>query len=64
MSSPLTSIIGAVELMKRKGEPDDRSTTRYHDLILKSAERIKKLTEDYGDGITIDDTAPPEKIMG
>jgi nitrogen-specific signal transduction histidine kinase len=46
IKSPVTSIIGAVELLKMKGETvDDR--TRYQGLILKAADRISSLAEEY-----------------
>lgn len=44
ISDPLSSIIGAVELLKRRHDGDDY-TTKYHDLILRSAERIKVTAE-------------------
>jgi nitrogen-specific signal transduction histidine kinase len=45
IKSPLTSIIGAVELLKANGPADDFSN-KYHDLILRSADRIRTLTDD------------------
>lgn len=46
IKSPVTSIIGAVELLKLKGDvADDR--TRYQGLILKAADRIATLAEEY-----------------
>jgi transcriptional regulator with GAF, ATPase, and Fis domain len=46
IKSPVTSIMGAVELLKIKGDaPGDRS--RYQGLILKAADRITALTEEY-----------------
>ena len=45
MKSPLTSIIGAVELLRLKSPGDDFSS-RYYELILKSADRIKSMTEE------------------
>jgi len=44
IKSPLTSIIGAVELLQRKGQTDEFSS-RYYNMILKSADRIKDFTE-------------------
>jgi len=58
IKSPLTSIIGAVELLKARGQRDDLST-KYHDLILKSADRIKNLT----DVEEIEETSP-EMMIG
>ncbi|MCP4567671.1 MAG: GAF domain-containing protein [FCB group bacterium] len=63
MSSPLTSIIGAVELIQRKGA-SDKSTEKYHNLILKSADRIKTLTESYGSGVIEENDRQPEMIPG
>ncbi len=63
IKSPLTSIIGAVELLKTKG-PDDALSTKYHDLILRSADRIRTLTdEDY----TVEEEqseSTPEMVIG
>lgn len=58
IKSPLTSIIGAVELLRAKGPGDDFST-KYHDLIMKSADRIKNLT----DAEEIEETSP-EMMIG
>ncbi len=58
MKSPLTSIIGAVELLQAKG-PRDELSTKYHDLILRSAGRIKTLT----DAEEIEETSP-EMMIG
>ena len=45
LKSPLTSIIGAVELLRLKGATDEFAS-KYHDLILRSADRIKVLTDE------------------
>ncbi len=58
IKSPLTSIIGAVELLQAKGPRDDLSV-KYHDLILKSADRIKLLA----DADEIEETSP-EMMIG
>jgi GAF domain-containing protein len=58
IKSPLSSIIGAAELLRAKG-PRDELSTKYHDLILKSADRIKTLT----DAEEIEETSP-EMMIG
>lgn len=58
IKSPLSSIIGAVELLRAKG-PHDELSTKYHDLIMKSADRIKTLT----DPEEIEETSP-EMMIG
>jgi signal transduction histidine kinase len=45
LGDPLSSIIGAVELLNRQGA-DDQFSRRYHELILRSANRIKALADD------------------
>ena len=45
VKSPLTSIMGAVELLKTKVSEEDKFSSRYHDLILRSADRIKNMAE-------------------
>jgi len=63
IKSPLTSIIGAVELLKAKGR-DDEFSTKYHDLILRSADRIKVLTDgDYIEDDDVEETVP-EMVIG
>lgn len=58
IKSPLSSIIGAAELLRAKG-PRDELSMKYHDLILKSADRIKTLT----DADKIEETSP-EMMIG
>ncbi len=63
MKSPLTSIIGAVELLKTRGQSDEFST-RYHELIYRSANRIKTLTDcENIEGVDVDESAP-EMVIG
>ncbi len=45
LKSPLTSILGAVELLKTKEGADETFTSRYHDMIMRSAEKIQLLSE-------------------
>lgn len=46
LKSPVTSIIGAVELLNLKGEGEN-DRTRYQGLILKAADRIATLAEEF-----------------
>jgi GAF domain-containing protein len=63
LKSPLTSIIGAAELLRLKGTGDEFST-RYFDLILKSADRIKSITDE--DPRRTEDMieVEPEQVIG
>ncbi len=64
MKSPLTSIIGAVELLRLKGTGDDFSS-RYYNLILKSADRIKSMTEEnYTDTESMVEEVGSEQVIG
>jgi transcriptional regulator with GAF, ATPase, and Fis domain len=64
IKSPLTSIIGAVELLQTKGKRDEFST-HYHDLILKSANRIKNLAEEETEkAAEVRVEAVPEQVIG
>lgn len=63
LKSPLTSIVGAVELLRLKGETTHFSD-RYHDLILKSADRIRALTEDISPGEAGSEEIEPERVIG
>ncbi len=56
IKSPLTSIIGAVDLLRMKGAGEE-SSGRYYEMILKSADRIRKLTE-------WESAVDPEKEIG
>jgi transcriptional regulator with GAF, ATPase, and Fis domain len=63
LNSPLTSIIGAVELLKAKGT-EDAFATRYHNLILRSADRIKTLAEEYSSPALRAEELEPEQVIG
>ncbi len=63
MNTPLSSIIGAVELLKRNAEADD-FTAKYHDVILKSADRVKELIEEYPSAKQPVGEMEPEKVLG
>lgn len=63
IKSPLTSIIGAVELLRQKGVTDD-FYTRYYDLILKSADRIKVMTDEDLVEKTEFEAIEPEQVIG
>jgi nitrogen-specific signal transduction histidine kinase len=63
MNTPLSSIIGAVELLKRNAEADD-FTAKYHDVILKSADRVKELMEDYPSVQDPAEEMEPEMVLG
>ena len=63
LKSPVTSIIGAIELLKMKGDvPDDRS--RYQGLILKAADRITALTEEYAEPQVPVDELETDAVIG
>ncbi|MEZ5359098.1 MAG: GAF domain-containing protein [Candidatus Zixiibacteriota bacterium] len=69
LKSPLTSIIGAVELLKTKEGAEDEFATRYYNMIMRSAEKIQTLTEKEDWGRSEDKTAPeqvlePEQVIG
>lgn len=63
VKSPLTSIIGAVDLLRLKGATDEFST-KYYDLILKSADRIKSMTEINHPRIEEAEEVEPEQVIG
>jgi transcriptional regulator with GAF, ATPase, and Fis domain len=63
MKSPLTSIIGAVELLRMKCKPDEFSG-KYYDLILKSAGRIKSMTEEDIADFATAEQIEPERVIG
>jgi len=63
IKSPLTSIIGSVELLRLKGLSDDFST-RYYDLILKSADRIKTMTDENSTENAEIMEFEPEQVIG
>jgi transcriptional regulator with GAF, ATPase, and Fis domain len=63
LKSPLTSIIGAVELLKAKGLTDQFSE-KYHDLILRSADRIKDMTDDKKSVKLAYNEIEPERVIG
>jgi transcriptional regulator with GAF, ATPase, and Fis domain len=63
LKSPVTSIIGAIELLKLKDNaPDDKS--RYHDLILKAADRITALTKEYAEAQEVEEERETEPVVG
>ena len=64
LKSPLTSIIGSVELLKAKGRDDDELSAKYHDLILRSANRIKDLTEEEITAAVEAEERAPELVIG
>jgi signal transduction histidine kinase len=64
LKSPLTSIIGSVELLKAKGRDDDELSAKYHDLILRSANRIKDLTEEEVTAAVEAEERAPELVIG
>jgi len=45
LNSPLSSIVGAVEILKRREEPDEFKA-KYYDMIIRSADRITGLTRE------------------
>lgn len=45
IKSPLTSIMGAVELLQNQTDIEDEQTIRYQNMIMKSANRLKELTD-------------------
>jgi len=63
ISDPLSSIIGAAELLTRQGA-DDEFSTRYHAMILRSANRIKSLTENEDDSFAAAEPAVSERYLG
>lgn len=63
ISDPLSSIIGAAELLNRQ-KTDDEFSTRYHAMILRSANRIKALTEDEETAVVESEPARSESFLG
>jgi transcriptional regulator with GAF, ATPase, and Fis domain len=63
VNTPLSSIIGAVELLKRNAEADD-FTAKYYDVILKSADRVKELMEEYPSTQKPAQEMEPERVLG
>ncbi|MCK5126501.1 MAG: GAF domain-containing protein [candidate division Zixibacteria bacterium] len=69
IKSPLTSIMGATELLKTKSGAEDKTASRYYNLIMKSAEKIQQMTEresweDYNYRTTNQDEVVSEQVIG
>lgn len=63
LKSPLTSIIGAVELLKLKGDSRDERT-RYQEMILKAADRITALSGEYASPHDTVEMQEEEPVVG
>lgn len=69
IKSPLTSIIGAVELLRTKEGAEDDFASRYYNMIMRSAEKIQTLAEREEWTGTSDERATeyvlePEQVIG
>jgi len=63
LKSPLTSIMGAVELLKSQGDPDPRAA-KYHTMILKAADRIQGMTEEFATQEPDEVIVSPDQVLG
>lgn len=69
LKSPLTSIIGAVELLRTKEGAENEFSSRYHKMIMRSAEKIQTLADrenwdDIGETDTLQQIIEPEQVIG
>ncbi len=62
MNTPLSSIIGAAEILKSKS-PEDNFSIKYHDMILNAANRIKSVAEEMSGQSNLSETEVIESEM-
>lgn len=63
MSTPLSSIIGAAEILKSKG-PEDNFSIKYHEMILNAANRIKNVSDEMSNGVPDTEVIESEMMLG
>lgn len=63
LGTPLSSIIGAAEILKSKGSADSFSV-KYHEMILNAANRIKGMAEEMSEGGTESEVIESEMMLG